>query len=807
MTDSPAALKQKLRPKRLRKRRAGGSGEDFPLRVAKVMRVDSKRMTVSLYCLTGAGDTYENVALTFPNAGARHFLGAIPDVNDLCVLGYSPSESGSSRQPYIVGWLVPGVNAGYDWTMTSPTKENEVNLTPALREALSGTFGRRRHKLRQLNAGNVGASSSQGSDLKLSESVLLSNRRGNEILLRDQDQAIVSRSLQRFHAGAGVRTYSGMVQRDSALLPTQMIGDSVDWNSNKQVDAEGVAIPSSEIGSSIDSAMLRANPVFEAGLQMGYTDPADTLRRGLYIDESGMVYDRLVQPSATYGGKPLYRVSVDQDLRGNPRNGVLADDAEVFSEYRVEVAHTSDGTLPVTEQTDGIDIDRLLPNAPTAGVDGSGDVNPMNRSPNGAMVELVLGTAIGNDHINERDSYGKPLVASLYDKNGRLDPGVRAAGPTTPITDHSAFLVRVHNPTDPKAPSAFMAITKGGAFRSYFPGAGSESHQEYYQTGKRVSLGRNSDGTSYVVEAKGTVALKSVGKGRASDNVGVDLSSEGGAVSLFGGGATTEGGGTPTSSSESNSTPAGSRYAVMIQSAKSLLMSATETIRLSGQEVRVENADSILVSANSAVSLVSGDRVSISTKVLSTTVSGKAEYTFGGPKNSLPTNGPSRTLSFTATPLTGGLGGVVDELKYVFGGRKTTFRIGRQDTTLNIGSYNVNSMSSAPITFGQGSGVHLRTGLPGIDNRLDLGLFSATLTSNFGSASVSSTKGPASLKGATTALVRGTARVTLSGLTVRVNTPTPFQGAVITDGCLNPITGRSHRLSGSLGVPTFTVGF
>lgn len=786
-----------------RKNRAGGGGSDFPLRIAKVTRVDAKKMVVALYALSGEGDNYDNVPLSQAGAGARHFLGAVPQVNDLCVIGYAQAESGFSRTPYIVGWIVPGVEAGYDWVTTSPTNQDELQLTPALQEAIKGSFGRRRHKLRQMEEGNIVGSSAQGSDLLLDESVTLANRRGNEFILRDQDQAAVLRSLQYFGAQAGVRTYSGMVQRDGTLLPTQMFGDSVDWASSRQIGADGKPLVSDELGPGENNGILTPDPVFAAsGLQMGLSDPTEILKRGLYIDDSGRIYDDLVSPNAVYGGKPMYRVAVTPGS-----NGILDPGIDTFTEFRIEVSHTADGTLPVTEQTDGVDIDRLLPNAPNLGVDGTGDVNPLNRSPNAMMAEFVLGTAIGNDSINDRATYGVPLVPTLYDKNGNFAPGLIGADDSTPVTEHAAFLVRVKNPTDPKAADAFLAITKGGAFRSYFPGSGSKAHEEFFQTGKRITLGQDVDGQSMRTEADGTLSLVNTGKGRPSDNVGVELRSERGAVSLYAGGATTAGGG--TSSPDSNLTPAGTQQALILQSGKSALLQAVDTVKIAGQNILVNDADSIALTANTAVGINAGDVVNISSKTLGVTINGKAEYTFGGPKNALPTNGPSRTTTFTSTPLTGGIGGVVDDYEIVFGGRRETFRLGRHETNINIGSFNVSTMSPAIPSVGPGAGVTLSTGLPGIDNKLVLNpVTGAKLQANSagGSATLQSTKGQAVVQGVLGVAISSPLSVSLTAPSISVRTPTPFIGGVLTDGCLNPLTGRTFLLSGSLGVSTFRVG-
>jgi len=806
MTSIPtrAQMQHELRGKRkLRKRRAGGSGDEFPLRIAKVTMVDPKRMVVDLYALTGNGDPYSEVPLTFANAGARHFLGAIPEVNDLCVMGYSPAESGFTRQPYIVAWLVPGVESGYDWMMTSPTSSEEVNLTPKMRETLSGVIGRRRHKLRQIEEGNILASSSQGSDLILNESVTLSNRRGNEIILRDQDQALVTRSLQKFHAGAGVRTYSGMVQRDGAALPSQMFSDSnTKWAADRQIDDDGKPLSPTalERGAQGLSPVLTPADVFSEPIQMGGASPTDFLARGLYIDASGSMYSSGTSPSATYGGKPLLRVSTTPGV-----NGVVDPASPVLSEWRVEVSHTSDGRLPVTEQTDGVDIDRLLPNPPTSSVNGGTDVNVLNRSPNEAMVSMCLGTAVGNDPQNDRASYGIPLVAQLYDKSGSLSPSIRAAGVNEAATEHAAFLLRVKNPYDFSQPEAFMAITKGGAFRSYFPGSGSPSIEEFFQAGKRVLLGKDSTGTSQSLKADGAVSLVNTGGGRSSDNVGLELRSEKGAVKVFAGGTatTTSGGGGAEPGTQA---AAADGMALSLESATGMLLSAVGLAKLSGKEVQVSETDTITLTANNVINLNSIDTTSINTKKFGLTANGQSNYCFGGPLDSKDSNGPLRSTNFTGTALTGAMGGSVDETEYLYGGYATTLKMGRAGTTINVGSFNVSTMSPDLPDFSPGSGVDISAGPPKAASELSLGVKSgASLEAAFGPVKLTASTGSLTLTGTVGVTVKSRGFITLNGDFVKVSVRGGGGGGVLTSGSRNPLTGKKFLLSGTKGVVAFRV--
>lgn len=794
-----AQMRQDLRSKQtLRKKRAGGSGDEFPLRVAKVTRVDTKKMTCSLFCLTGNEDSYDDVAITFPGAGGRSFLGVMPEVQDLCVVGFSPAESGATRVPYIVGWLLASATAGYDWVVSSTLPESELNLTPALKETLSGSYGRRRVKLRQMEPGNLVGSSSQGSDLILNESVLLANRRGNEILIRDQDQAIVTRSLQTFHAGAGVRVYTGMVQRDATLLPTQIFGDGRIWDGDQQVDDEGNPIPSARLEFNSDLVQTYTpNSVFgeDVGIPMGLADPAAFMPRGLYVDDNGEMYDGMVSPDAVYGGKPMYRVSVDG------ANGVLTPGTRVFSEYRIEVSHSSDGTLPVTEQTDGVDIDRILQTAPTGTADGGGDINPLNRSPNEAMASMVLGTAVGNDPYWDRDSYGVPLVPQMYDKNGVFAPSVRGALPGEDPTNHAAFLIRVRNPYDLKAPEAFFGITKGGTLRSYFPGTGSSSHQEFFKTGKLSVMGADPTGMSYGVQADGLISLKNVNRGRPLDNLGVEITSEGGAVSIYGGAAQTQGvdglypGGNPPAN------------ALMLQSAKGALFSAVEDLKITGQTVTVSEADTVAVTANNLLSLRASDTLNLAAKSYGLSVNGNANETFGGPKDALQTNGPLRVTTFTASAFTGFLGGTVDEHNILMGDRKEEIKFGRHLIDVKVGGVKLqvaNPLPDIPIPIPI-SEIGLSYGPFPVAQSITLNPLGISISALIGSASVEAVLGTASLSGRAGVTVSSLVGANISAPLVSVTVGTVQAGGVLTDGCLDSLTGRTFLLSGTVGVPNFRV--
>lgn len=774
-------------------------GHSFPIRHAKVTRVDAKEMVVDLVALSGPAIEMKKIPITFPNAGTRHFLGAIPEVGDICLVGSAPAESGLSKRFVILGWFVPATQPGYDWLSVRSHSPDELGLTSKDQVYMEGVASARRHKLRQIEKGNIIASSSQGADLLLTESATLTNRRGNEVILRDQDQALVVRSLQQFHAGAGFRTYSGMIQRDANLLPTQLARARRDFASDRQVDAEGKPLLSTQLDARVGAGYVQTAEVFDTDFLAPVTvDPLGVLPRGLFLDTGGNLV--VGKNSATYGGKPMYRVC--SDLKSN---GITADGVGVFTEYRIEVAHTTDGTLPVTEQTDGLDVDRLLPTAPatTPSAEG-GAVNPQdpaNRSPNAPMVEFVLGTAVGNDAFADPESYGIPLVAKVGSPSGAPETTIRPYNSATDsLSDQLAFLVRSRDPEDPTKES-FIALSKGGAWLTNFQGEGSAVVQENLRTGKRSFLGTDKDGTSQTVTAQGTISL-SAASGRAADNVGVEITSESGAVSIFGGGSNTEG---AADGSLNPNDPANAKTALSLTSAKSTLLSAVDNVMLTGSNIK-NTAGTIALASSAAVNINSGDTVSTTTKTLGVTVAGLAEYTYGGPKDGLPTNGGSRSVAFTANPATGSPGGAVDSYSVLFGGRKESFNMGKHDTGIKVGSFNVRTMNPIPAgMMAPGAGTLMSTGLPLVDNKVTTGLAGAALVSNLGTAKLSATKGTATVSGIAGAALQSLAQVGITAPYVSVKAA-GLPGGVLTDGCFDSLTGRPFLTSGTVGCPGFRVG-
>lgn len=801
---TPEELKREAGVKSTRATRAGGDGNEFPLRVAKVTRVDSKKMVVDLITFTGNNDTYENVALTFPNAGARHFMGAVPEVNDLCIIDYSPAESGTSRRPYIVGWLIPGTDVAYDWITEQLTDPDDLEYNPKAREELEGVYGRRRHKLRQMDAGNIVASSSQGSDIILSEDLLLANRRGNELLLRDSDQSLVIRSLQQFHAGSGFRVYSGMVQRDANLLPRQIFSDGTDYANPKQLDDEGNPLAIGALSSTeTDDGLVKVSPVFEnKDLSMGMLDPKDILARGLFIDAEGMLKNPKTLGGSTYGGKSFYRVSKDLS------NSVPDNGAETFTEYRIEVSHTADGTLPVTEQTDGIDIDRLPLSQISEEIDQF-KPNSQNKSKNAPMVEMVMGTVIGNDPINSPESYGVPLVATMYDENGNYSPGINPAPPGTPITSHLAWLVKVNNPTAETTP-AFIGITKGGALKQYFPGVGSDTFEEYYEKGKITGIGMGNQGISqkFICEGGFQVYTK---KGDDARNSGISLDSLGG-INLYAEGSNMEG---SLLFGQNVNVPAAQQIGISLGTPHTILAQAGKELRLQGSKrIFIEETNIINMTSNNAINMTT-DSASMNLGSWDTTVQGDTTFTSSGTYNmqfntSISFSNLENGLGSVSVP-SGGVDPVIN-IESTYGGRNEVYKVGKVEVKSVVGGIaHVSSTNTGVFQvipdIGPGASVSMECGVEVFQTEITAGLLGAFVECTLPRGAVQiGTRGSLEMGalldldiGSRTAIRIGAPNVIFPGLSASQS------GGILTDGCKDPLTGRSFVLSGCRGLSRFRV--
>ena len=761
--------------------------------LARVKEVQYEEMKCTLVVLTGEAQVaeYTGVDITVPCGGKRHFFGAVPERGDLCYVGWGLRESSgtaSAKSPIIVGWVPQAQWMGHEWLPHQAMERGENMDTPSDRAVASGTFDRVRFKMRHLAPGNVFASSSQGSDLVLDESVLITNRRGNEVRLRDSDQALITRSLQQYHAMAGARVYSGMVHREARLLPSTLFSDGTYWENSPQTVDDNTPRSAEELGPSpIPEGYLTPGQIFErenasaesnfvrdrGGSVPARLDPFVFLQFAGLIDADGYRSDGTL-PGGTsntiYGGKAMYRVGIGSN--GQLDNAISRKDdqntppVESLTEYRVEVTHTSNGLLPVTEQTDGFDAERLPTSTPTSG-------NPLGQGTQ-PFIEWVLGSVVGNDPFSflGRDLYGLPLKPQVQDPQGNVSPALLSAI-DAPLGDHAATLFRLVPPVaGPNGvnTTTFTSFTKDGRFRAYL--GGGPISAEVATVGD-LSL---TVGGILALNLVGGISLNgSTGPG----NVGLNLTSTTGAVVISGGGSLESNTGVQAASPGSlgNVTPS-----VVVEGSQGVQVRSDAQVNLSAsQSVNITDTGAANISAQNQVSIRSGQNISLSAQTHSVVVTGNETVNYSGPENANPATGPTRSVRFASTPATGNLGGTVDRYRMVYGDRVEEFETTGNHTTRIIGQGN--------LTYETNLGrFRARAGL----NQLDLDSTGGlTATVALGNVSVTASVGGASITGQTTASLRAiTGTATVAGTTgVRLVSPGPANGGILCGSDLDPLTG------------------
>lgn len=744
------------------------------LGIARVHEMDYEAHQLTLQVLMGAADTSVRpvINLTSPSAGARHFLGAMPQIGDLCVVGWMVPESlkSSNKVPVILSWLVPGAKLGREWLTTAPHDEREMSLGYGrARDILSKESPIVRHKLRHMNPGDIVASSASGSDMVLDESATLANRRGNEFRLRDQDQAAVTRALQRFDALAGVRAYHGMVQRDALKLPRNLVSDGTEWAGRTQaIDQEplpaylqddsdspdGFLTPARTLGKALsDEDTLVANHLTIDK----HIDPYSFLTLGGFITDLGFVNLDEPHSDAVYGGKSIFRVA-----SGTGENPTLNPAVPTLTEYRVEVTHTTDGKLPVTEQTDGFDAERLPRSDPQVA----------GGNPNAPFIESVMGSVVGNDPFTEKGalSYGLPLVPRIFSDDGSVQPlldpvplvlPVKSDDKPVPIEEHAATLFRL-NPVN-NSPSTWWSVNKKGQWKGTISGPRKEASAELALSG----------GLTLALGGKLKLDLQGGIEFGTKSKQSLHLNSDQGPVLIYGGGALqgVEGAVAKTSSAENTDAPSvdiHAKYSARIRAEKRVVLKG-RVVETQSKQVAFQNVAEMNVDA-------SGGKINLKSETFDSVVTSKRTDQFSGPAFGIPTSGALHERTYT--PMYPGL--KCEDVTYTWGDRSERFYLGNHTTQVVIGTATYQVLLGTMTLQATTSTVNM--GAAGVVGVAGTGVMSLTATA--GAATLTGLASAALIAAGGVATVRGTAGVILSGPITG-----PDVGPIICAGSLEPLTG------------------
>ena len=733
---------QKMASKKRRKQ--GSPSLRGDIGVCKVINVNYEEFFVTLRVILGDDFINERipVPLVFPGAGTRHFLGAMPEVGDYCICGWMPQDSGGAgvnnskgtQTPVILGWIPRGAWLGHDWFFTSPLTEEDQPMTQKKKDELLGVYNQHRHKRMHLRPGDICASSSKGSDILLNEGVYITNRRANEIRLRDQDQAFVVRSQQQFHIMSGARVYAGLVQRDGKYLQGGVDADA-GLLTRDLIDSEGNPI---KLRSNLFS---RGSRTFAPSI---YDIPmSESLNPDMIADKFGLTATSPV----VYGGKPMYRICIDSD--GKLENA-FTENLPTFTEHRLEIEHYSDLTLPVTEQTEGVGIDKLPP-----------------------LVEVVHGTVVGNN-IKD-DDYGDLLTATIFPS-----PSIsilKEGG----LGNHIASLHKV-NPVMRGFKPTFCAVMKDGRVKVSIGGK-QETDSFDFRVEGNTRLDFNGG-----LEFLSNKPLKFKATGETDEkNVGLDLSSEKGAVVISASGNMVDAG--HASTEQVNPTGEGDNPQVspsILITSKDTHLEGTETLEFkSGGKATIQATNKVSISTDTSLEITCPSGIiKQNSQQVEQTVVGKAERSFSGPlsgASGIPSTQklPLRKTTFsTAAPNVNRQD--VDEYVYQKGSRKEDFWVGNHKTTMKVGNM-VYDLTAGDHTIQAAARQNTQT----------IGKIGYSLGVKVGGVTLSATSGPMTLTGNTSMSINttGVAVIAAAG-GITLSSPGGAVGGIIASSSLSPLNGQ-----------------
>lgn len=761
MTLFPSGASERLRNSNLKPSSPSYGWSALSLCIAKIIDVFHAEMRVNIEVVYGEHQRpkYSGVELCVASAGSRHFLGAIPQKGDYCVVGWVANSNAKAdkKQPVILTWMPRTHWFGQEWLPVQDfsTEEGVLN-SPSARKSIDQVGQRIRFKMRHMEAGNVLASSAQGADLVLDESVLLTNRRANEIRLRDQDQAIVMRSIQQFHTMAGTRVYSGMVQRDAQHIPQEMISDGGVWDGEFQVDMEtGLPfdVPETMEVNEVAEDHLLPHKLFlkdsdgktefekDGGTLPPYLNPYNFYFEAGLIEQDGKVV-RSKSGRLLYGGKTILRVNKKGEDRKEKTGRPISN---ALSEYRVEVSHTSDGTLPVTEQTDGFDSDRLADGLP--------------------LVEFVLGSVVGNDPFGAgRSDYGLPMGVSFLNGFGSLSPLVEGE-----VGDQCATLIKV-NPLNSEISDSFVSFTKNGSLKAQISNLSPEALRVKVDGGGIVQFDGDLNVSSPAINLKGGV--------EGANSLGVNITSPEGAVNITGGGFISPNEGA------SNQEAREAQISVNVVGKKGVSIQSATVVKVVSPVVDFSNVKAFRFSSQDTFSMKSGSSMSIETSDMTVSVSGSKQAMYSGPSNFNPLNNQGKSETFGSSPATGSIGGTVKSETVFFGDvDKTTLTVGDRNNTVVVGSINNFSLLGS---------VNNQAAL----NSVSVSPLDISATALVGNVSITSVVGQVNITGTLGVGIRSASVVGVQCATIVLQSPDASAGFIMCASDLDPLVGKPYGFLG-----------
>ena len=406
----------------------------------RIVAVDVETMVCTVRGDTG---TWERNDVPLPasgGAGPRSWAGCIPELGSKVIIGWAKFGM-RGEIPLIIQFMTPGVFAARDYKLFASADpvdmENARKILPELEDEPGIFIEPIRLKLRKAYPGDFLASSSSGSDVILDRDVILFNRAGNEFRLRDADQTIVSKTLNTFEDSAAGFHTRGLIKRNAFnLYPDLGFDESTDtFTRDTNPDA---------FDNLVKLGLLKAD-----GSKNFIDAPNDS-------DPDEPYYPFV---SSADGMRVSYVHDGEHDLN-------FAQWGTCYTEDRFEMRFKSDGSLKVTEEGEGVQIEPFTPE-----------------------IEDVKGTVVGNDPYTDagRILYKRILTMELFDSPQQqfregINPKFSAINTTISNSNEAdtKALARLFKINSPKGSSNVFtfAITKEGRTFVSIPKSSGDLPQE-----------------------------------------------------------------------------------------------------------------------------------------------------------------------------------------------------------------------------------------------------------------------------------------------------------------------------------------
>lgn len=382
----------------------------------RILHVDTEQMVCSVRLETGNGERHDVPIPAFGGGGPRSWSGTVLEPGSKVILGWKKYDH-RSFVPYIVAVVTVGTPSARDFEPFSTADPADVAsvlaIMPELADDPHVNLEVLRLKARKGYPGDFIASASSGADLILDRDFYATNRAGNEIRLRDADQTYVMQTSNEFVSNAAGYYRRGLIRRDAFNILLDVIASGFDRAGTQTFDDYLAANPfliqelkDADGNSVTDSA---GNPVAvrtvigEKGVPVGSPAYDQLLAEGLVNadgtksfpdDPNDPFYPYVVHPD---GQRSSYVVTGEHSQS-------FSEAFDCYVEDRREIRHTSDGTMAVTADGDGVQID-------PAGF-------PQ------LFIEDVVGTVVGNDPytVPGRANYKRILSMRVFDSPDEAAP-------------------------------------------------------------------------------------------------------------------------------------------------------------------------------------------------------------------------------------------------------------------------------------------------------------------------------------------------------------------------------------------------